>query len=112
MSATLTSGMVGTIAALSAGRQARIIEGEREAGMTRRSIVACIVVALLAVAGPACRKETVTGPSLSATCEARPSVGQTPLTVSFELAVSGADGPFNVEVSYGDGTGGTNPDVP
>ncbi len=80
--------------------------------MTRRSIVACVVVALLAVAGPACKKETVTGPALSATCEARPSIGQTPLTVSFVLAVSGAEGSFNVAVSYGDGTSGTNPDVP
>jgi PKD repeat protein len=80
--------------------------------MTRGSIVACVVVALLTVAGPACRKETVTGPALSATCEARPSIGQVPLSVSFELTVSGAEGSFNVAVSYGDGTSGTNPDVP
>jgi PKD repeat protein len=103
--------MVGTIAAPSAGRQARIIGGEREAEMTRRAIVTCLV-ALLAAAGPACKKETVTGPSLSATCEARPSTGLVPLTVSFVLTVAGAEGSFNVAVSYGDGTSGTNPDVP
>ncbi len=79
--------------------------------MTRRSIVAC-VVALLAVAGPACQKETVTGPTLSATCEARPATGLVPLTVSFVLNVSGADGSFSVAVAYGDGTSGTSPDLP
>ncbi len=80
--------------------------------MARGSIVACVVVALLAVVGPACQEETVTAPTLSATCEARPSVGQVPLTVSFLLTVSGAQGSFNVAVSYGDGTGGTSADVP
>jgi PKD repeat protein len=79
--------------------------------MTRWPIVACVVVALLAVAGPACQKETVTGPTLSATCEARPSTGLVPLAVSFVLTVSGAEGSFNVAVTYGDGTSGTNPDV-
>jgi PKD repeat protein len=80
--------------------------------MARGSIVACVVVTLLAVVGPACHEETVTAPTLSATCEARPSVGQVPLTVSFLLTVSGAQGSFNVAVSYGDGTGGTSADVP
>jgi hypothetical protein len=80
--------------------------------MARRSAVACIVVALLAVAGPACQKETVTAPALGATCEARPSTGQVPLPVSFELSVSGAEGSFSVSVSYGDGGTGTNPDLP
>ncbi len=80
--------------------------------MARGSIVACVVVALPAVVGPACHEETVTAPTLGATCEARPSVGQVPLTVSFLLTVSGAVGSFNVAVSYGDGTGGTSPDVP
>jgi PKD repeat protein len=80
--------------------------------MTRRWIVACFVTALLAVAGPACQKETATGPTLSATCEARPSLGPPPLVVSFVLTVAGAEGSFDVAVSYGDGTTGTNPDVP
>ena len=80
--------------------------------MARGSIVACVVVALLAVVGPACHEETVTAPTLSATCEARPSTGQAPLIVSFQLAVSGAQGSFSVAVSYGDGTSGTSADVP
>jgi PKD repeat protein len=79
--------------------------------MSRWPIVACIVVALLAVE-PACHKETVTSPTLSATCEARPPSGQVPLTVAFVLSVSGAEGSFDIAVSYGDGTSGTNPDVP
>jgi PKD repeat protein len=69
-------------------------------------------VALLAGAGPACHDETVTAPTLSATCEARPSTGPAPLAVSFLLAVSGAEGSFNVAVSYGDGTSGTSADLP
>jgi PKD domain len=79
--------------------------------MTRWPIVACVFVALLA-AGPACHKETVTSPTLSATCEARPSSGQVPLTVAFVLSVSGAEGSFNIGVIYGDGTSGTSADVP
>lgn len=77
--------------------------------MTGRSMVACVVALL---AGPACRKDTVTGPALAATCEARPATGLVPLTVSFLLTVSGAEGTFDVAVSYGDGTTGTNPDAP
>jgi hypothetical protein len=81
--------------------------------MTRRPIGACVVVAFLAVAGPACQKdETVTAPALGATCEARPASGPAPLLVSFPLSVSGAEGPFSVSVSYGDGATGTNPDAP
>ena len=81
--------------------------------MARRLLVACVVLALLTVAGPACQKEkTVTAPTLSAACEARPSVGQAPLPVSFALSVSGGEGPFSVLVSYGDGGTGTNPDLP
>lgn len=81
--------------------------------MARRSAVAGLVVAVLALAGPACQKEeTVTAPALGATCEALPSTGQVPLPVSFELSVSGAEGPFSVSVSYGDGGTGTNPDLP
>jgi PKD repeat protein len=76
-------------------------------------VVAGLVVALPALGGPACHKEeTVTAPTLAATCEARPSTGLVPLTVSFLLSVSGAEGTFSVSVSYGDGTTGTNPDAP
>jgi PKD repeat protein len=53
----------------------------------------------------------VTAPALSATCEARPSSGAAPLSVSFLLSVSGAEGPFSVTVSYGDGTTGSTPDA-
>lgn len=81
--------------------------------MTRPRFVACVVGALLASAGPSCQKdETVTAPALSATCEARPPSGLVPLTVSFLLSVSGAEGPFSVSAAYGDGTTGVNPDVP
>ena len=65
------------------------------------------------MAGPGCQEgDTVTAPALGATCEARPSSGPGPLTVAFLLSVSGAEGPFIVAISYGDGTSGTNPDAP
>jgi hypothetical protein len=68
-------------------------------------------IALLA-SGPSCQKEEITGPTLSATCEARPSSGSAPLVVSFLVGISGAEGPFSVAVSYGDGMSGTDPDAP
>ena len=69
--------------------------------------------ALLVTLGPGCQEEaTVTAPALSATCEARPTSGPAPLVVSFLLGVSGAEGPFTVAVTYGDGSSGTNPDAP
>jgi hypothetical protein len=75
--------------------------------------VAWVGVGLLAVAGPACQDgTTITAPALSASCEARPSTGGAPLTVSFLLTVSGAAGPFTVVVNYGDGTSGTGADAP
>jgi len=81
--------------------------------MTRRSVAAWLGVALAFVAGPACQnKETVVAPALSATCEARPASGEAPLAVSFVLSVAGAEGPFTVSISYGDGAAGTNPDLP
>lgn len=81
--------------------------------MNRRSLVAWLGLALGFVAGPGCdKKETVVAPALSATCEARPASGQAPLTVSFALNVAGAEGPFTVSISYGDGATGTNPDLP
>jgi hypothetical protein len=80
--------------------------------MPRRSTVACVVLVLLSLAGAACQdEETITAPALGATCEARPSTGPAPLSVSFILGVSGAEGPFTVAVTYGDGASGTNPDA-
>jgi len=81
--------------------------------MRWRPVVACVAALLFGLAGPACQEgDTVTAPALSAACEARPSSGPVPLTVAFLLSVSGAEGPFSVAVSYGDGTSGTNPDAP
>ena len=81
--------------------------------MTRRSAVPGALLTLSALAWAACQKEetTVTAPALAATCEARPASGAAPLAVSFLLTVSGAEGPFSVAVSYGDGQSGTNPDA-
>ena len=77
------------------------------------ALVTCVAALLLGVAGPGCQEgDTITAPALSATCEARPSTGQAPLTVSFLLSVAGAAGPFTVAVSYGDGTSGTSADAP
>lgn len=86
--------------------------------MRRRSSA----VALAAVLGTAwilaaaalsgCRKQTLTAPSLSASCSAQPVAGTAPLPVSFTLSVAGAEGAFNVVVSYGDGASGSNPDQP
>lgn len=81
--------------------------------MTLRAAVACALVALLGLAGSACQdEETLTAPVLSATCEARPSSGPAPLAVAFLVGVSGAEGPFTVAVTYGDGTSGTSADAP
>jgi len=81
--------------------------------MNRQSRPACVLAGILAVVGAGCQEETtVTAPALSATCEAQPSSGPAPLAVSFLLGVSGAEGPFSVAVSYGDGASSTNPDAP
>jgi PKD repeat protein len=81
--------------------------------MTRWSRVASVVAVTLAAGGPACQdEETVTAPALSATCSAQPTIGPAPLAVTFLLGVSGAEGPFRVEVTYGDGTTGTDPAAP
>jgi PKD repeat protein len=81
--------------------------------MMRRTSVACVLAALGGALGPGCQKEEpVTLPTLSATCDARPSSGPAPLAVNFILQVAGADGAFTVAVSYGDGTSGANPDAP
>ena len=75
----------------------------------RGILLACLAALLL----PACDEESnVAATALSSTCEARPASGPAPLAVTFLLNVSGAEGPITVSISYGDGTSGTNPDVP
>ena len=70
-------------------------------------LVACVPVLFLA----GCQDDTPSTPVLSATCEARPSSGPAPLTVSFLLTLAGAEGPAIVSISYGDGQTGSNPDA-
>ena len=77
--------------------------------MTRR--LACLLGCLSALLVPACQKDKVVAPALSATCEARPASGAVPLTVSFLVNVAGAEGPITVAISYGDGASGSNPDA-
>ena len=67
--------------------------------------------ALAALLG-GCRSDTLVAPKLEATCAANPAQGVAPLLVSFNLSVAGAEGPFTVAVSYGDGTAGADPDRP
>jgi hypothetical protein len=76
------------------------------------SVVAAAAGVLAAVLVPACHKNNVTAPTLTATCSAQPASGNAPLAVLFALAVAGAEGSFNVAVSYGDGASGTSPDQP
>jgi PKD repeat protein len=65
---------------------------------------------LLAVSGPGCNEgDTLVVPTLVAECTASPATGPAPLTVAFNLSVSGAQGAFTVAVSYGDGASGTSP---
>lgn len=78
--------------------------------MGRRCFAAA--AALAAIVPWGCRRQTFTQPSLSASCQAQPSSGPAPLAVAFALSVAGADGPFTVAVSYGDGASGSNPDTP
>ncbi len=77
----------------------------------RRVVVAWTAAFSLLAIAPGCRKSTVTTPVMSATCDAQPASGTAPLAVRFLLTVAGAEGPFTVAVSYGDGTSGTNPDI-
>jgi hypothetical protein len=113
MSATLTSRILPpegrTIASLSRGRQARIMDKEGEMNRNTGIRLACLAALLL----PACDEEqNPTAPALSSTCEARPASGPAPLAVSFLLNVSGRQGPTTVAINYGDGQTGTNPDTP
>jgi PKD domain len=71
-----------------------------------------LVAGLVGIGLSGCDKgDTVTAPALGASCAATPSSGPAPLTVSFALAVSGAEGTPAVAISYGDGMSGTDPDV-
>ncbi len=80
--------------------------------MGRRCGRALLAVGLMAGWGSACNEgDTITAPTLSATCTATPSEGSAPLEVAFTLGVSGAEGPVSVEVSYGDGSTGSDPDA-
>lgn len=80
--------------------------------MRRRHVAAWITAGFLTVAGPGCDEgNTITATELSATCSATPTGGTAPLEVAFALGVAGAQGTVSVEVSYGDGTEGTDPDA-
>jgi PKD repeat protein len=70
---------------------------------------AAVLLPVLALASQGCHEETVTTPTLSATCAANPSAGTAPLRVTFTLDVAGAAGAFTVAVDYGDGTQGSDP---
>jgi len=80
--------------------------------MRGRNGLVAAAVGLMAAALPGCNEgDTITAPTLSATCSATPTEGSAPLEVAFVLNVSGADGPITVQVSYGDGQAGTDPDA-
>jgi hypothetical protein len=66
----------------------------------------------MAAGSPGCNEgDTVTAPTLSATCSANPADGAAPLAVSFVLNIAGAEGQATVQVNYGDGTTGTDPNA-
>ncbi len=80
--------------------------------MGRRGGCLLVMCGLLVAVGPGCNEgDTVTAPTLSATCSATPAEGEAPLEVAFALGIAGAEGPVSVQVSYGDGTTGTDPDA-
>ena len=72
--------------------------------------VGIVLAAALAAAAGGCHGDTLVAPRLEAGCGATPASGPAPLLVAFNLSVSGADGPFTVAVSYGDGATGSEPD--
>jgi PKD repeat protein len=81
--------------------------------MNGRLGLGIVGAALLAAGGPGCDEgNTLVAPSLTAECTATPATGTAPLTVGFNLNVSGAQGAFTLEVTYGDGASGTSPDQP
>jgi PKD domain len=61
---------------------------------------------LLALAGCDNNSNPAAPGMLAVSCNANPSAGTAPLNVAFAVAVSGAQGSFQVSVSYGDGTSG------
>lgn len=71
-----------------------------------------LLAAAVGLALGACDGDTPVAPRLEATCSASPTTGAAPLLVAFSLGVSGAEGPFTVVVSYGDGASGSEPDRP
>lgn len=76
----------------------------------RRSRRAAGAAVLGLLAQSACHSDTPAAPTpLSATCSAAPASGVAPLTVSFALNVSGAQGSLSVQIAYGDGGTGTDP---
>lgn len=77
--------------------------------MVSRSHRALAFLSVLASVGQGCTKNTVTAPTLSATCAASPASGPAPLRVTFTLDVAGAQGSFSVAIDYGDGTTGSGP---
>jgi hypothetical protein len=71
-----------------------------------------LAVGLLVGLGSACNEgDTITAPTLSATCGATPAEGSAPLEVAFTLGVSGAEGAMSIAISYGDGSTGSDPDA-
>jgi hypothetical protein len=81
--------------------------------MNRRIGLVIASAALLVASGPGCDEgNTLVAPTLSAECTATPAAGTAPLTVAFNLNVSGAQGAFTVSITYGDGASGTTPDQP
>ena len=69
------------------------------------AVAACLPLAVL----PSCHQQSLTAPSLQASCQAQPGTGGAPLAVSFLLSVAGAQGPFTVSIDYGDGSTGSDP---
>ena len=75
--------------------------------MHARAWLVLSATGLVGLAPIACRENPV-APGLSATCSAAPSSGPAPLEVRYALNVAGAQGRFEVEIQYGDGTRGTD----
>jgi len=71
--------------------------------------LALLALAAAVASAPGCNEESPATPSLGATCSASPASGPAPLTVSFGLNVTGAQGAFTVAIQYGDGASGTDP---
>lgn len=80
--------------------------------MGRRRGRFLVAAGLVALGSPGCNEgDTITAPTLSATCSASPSEGSAPLEVAFALNVAGAEGAASIQVSYGDGASGSDPDA-